>query len=220
MTQNNPYDDPNFVGPVNQSQGPSAGQQAAIAAATAVPGILARIYGGGGNSNVPPQLLQLLQQQVDRNQYQNPLYQAVTNQAFQGLPTYARDGLSLGSLGNGSVSQMSGGSGNFFTSPGGSAVTSLLAPWAVQAIRALLHGTSAGSGAGAAASGGSAASGSGSPFGGALPTGAPSGGQGYGGMFPNTDPFWGDPRGGTGTATLPGVPVGTGAGPGEDPRHD
>src|SRR5690348_1163176 len=90
MAMNNPYDDPNFGRPVQQSQGPSAGQQAAVAASAAIPGILARIYGGGGNSNVPPELQQLLGQQVARNQYQNPLFQAVTNQAFQGLPTYAR----------------------------------------------------------------------------------------------------------------------------------
>lgn len=46
---------------------------------------------------MPPEVTQLLQQSVGRQQYQNPLFQAVTNQAFMGLPTYARQGLSLGS---------------------------------------------------------------------------------------------------------------------------
>lgn len=229
--QTNPYDDPNFVGPVQQGTGPSGGQEALAAAAGIVPGLIARLT-SGGNSNVPPELQQLLAQQVARNTYQNPLFQAATNQAFMGLPSYATQGLSLGSLPPATISPMGGGAG-FGTGlatggVGGAVLGSLftnsgaLAPWAARAIHALLHtGTASASGATAGSAGSaSAASGPGVPVGGATPRPAPGGGQGYGGMFPNTDPFWGDPRGGTGTATLPGVPVGTGAGPGEDPRHD
>ncbi len=46
----------------------------------------------------PPELQQLLALARDRTAYQNPLFQAVTQMAYQGLPTYARSGTSLGSL--------------------------------------------------------------------------------------------------------------------------
>src|SRR5262245_37100181 len=47
----------------------------------------------------PPELQQLLSESVNRTQYQNPLFQAVTQMAYRGLPTYAREGTSLGQLG-------------------------------------------------------------------------------------------------------------------------
>src|SRR5262245_44604637 len=47
----------------------------------------------------PPELQQLLSESVNRNRYQNPLFQAVTQMAYRGLPMYAREGTSLGSLG-------------------------------------------------------------------------------------------------------------------------
>jgi hypothetical protein len=47
----------------------------------------------------PPELQQLLSESVNRTKYQNPLFQAVTQMAYGGLPTYAREGTSLGQLG-------------------------------------------------------------------------------------------------------------------------
>ena len=41
-------------------------------------------------ANVPPELQQLLQESVRRSQYQNPLFNAVTDAAYAGLPTYAK----------------------------------------------------------------------------------------------------------------------------------
>ena len=49
----------------------------------------------------PPELSQLLAMSRDRTAYQNPLFQAVTQMAYGGLPTYARQGTQLsGSLSN------------------------------------------------------------------------------------------------------------------------
>jgi hypothetical protein len=48
-----------------------------------------------------PELQQLLAMSRDRTAYQNPLFQAVTQMAYSGLPTYARQGTQLsGSLSN------------------------------------------------------------------------------------------------------------------------
>jgi len=48
-----------------------------------------------------PELQQLLAQSRDRVAYQNPLFQAVTQMAYSGLPTYARQGTQLsGTLSN------------------------------------------------------------------------------------------------------------------------
>lgn len=77
------------------AENPSIGQEAIAAAAGIVPGLIARLTSGGADANVPPELRQLLAQSVQRQQYQNPLFQAASNQAFQGLPTYARQGLSM-----------------------------------------------------------------------------------------------------------------------------
>jgi hypothetical protein len=44
---------------------------------------------------MPPELSQLLRMGMQRTQYQNPLFQATSQQAFQGLPSYAREGLSM-----------------------------------------------------------------------------------------------------------------------------
>jgi hypothetical protein len=78
------------------AENPSLGHEAIAAAAGIVPGLIARLTSGGPDANVPPELRQLLAQSVQRQQYQNPLFEAVTNQAFSGLPSYARQGLSLG----------------------------------------------------------------------------------------------------------------------------
>jgi hypothetical protein len=77
------------------AENPSLGHEAIAAAAGIVPGLIARLTSGGADANVPPELRQLLAQSVQRQQYQNPLFQAVSNQAFQGLPSYARQGLSM-----------------------------------------------------------------------------------------------------------------------------
>lgn len=63
----------------------------------------------------PPELQQLLALSRDRTAYQNPLFQAVTQMAYQGLPTYARQGTQLsGTLSNqapAAQAQSGGGSG-------------------------------------------------------------------------------------------------------------
>jgi hypothetical protein len=93
------------------AEDPSNTQKAIALAAGALPGILARIYGPDANSNVPPELRQLLAQQTQRSAYQNPLFEAVTGQALAGLPDYAKAGHTLGpSMGTG-VPQVSGGGG-------------------------------------------------------------------------------------------------------------
>jgi hypothetical protein len=91
------------------AQGPSKGQEALAALAGAAPGLIARLMSGGPDANVPPELRQLLAQSVQRQQYQNPLFQAVSQQAFQGLPAYARQGLSLPSTMPAAPSADSGG---------------------------------------------------------------------------------------------------------------
>jgi len=49
----------------------------------------------------PPELQQLLALSRDRTAYQNPLFQAVSQMAYRGLPTYAREGTQLsGTLSN------------------------------------------------------------------------------------------------------------------------
>lgn len=50
-------------------------------------------------ANTPPELQQLLSESVNRSRYQNPLFEAVTQMAYRGLPTYAREGTSLGQMG-------------------------------------------------------------------------------------------------------------------------
>ena len=49
----------------------------------------------------PPELQQLLALSRDRTAYQNPLFQAVSQMAYRGLPAYAREGTALsGTLSN------------------------------------------------------------------------------------------------------------------------
>ena len=64
-------------------------------------------------ADVPLELQQLLALSRDRATYQNPLFQATTQLAYSLLPTYARQGTSLGTLGSGlpQVSPQSGGVG-------------------------------------------------------------------------------------------------------------
>lgn len=47
---------------------------------------------GGGSSDLPPELQQLLQLSMDRMRSQGPLFDAVNRQALAGLPTYAKGG--------------------------------------------------------------------------------------------------------------------------------
>src|SRR6185295_1084381 len=100
------------------AEDPSNTQKAIALAAGALPGILARIYGPDANSNVPPELRQLLAQQTQRSAYQNPLFEAVTGQALAGLPDYAKAGHTLGPSMGTSVPQVSGGGGGGM-GPGG-----------------------------------------------------------------------------------------------------
>lgn len=64
--------------------------QALIGAGGVIAGHVAATSGAG--SAVPPQLSQLLQTGVNRAQYQNPLFQAMTNGAYQMLPDFAKTG--------------------------------------------------------------------------------------------------------------------------------
>lgn len=81
----------------------------------------------------PPELQQLLAQSRDRTAYQNPLFQAVTQMAYRGLPVYAREGTQLsGTLSNQApaVAPQSGGGMSPLTSGilgglGGAALNSL-----------------------------------------------------------------------------------------------
>ena len=57
-------------------------------------GTLGRVAGSNATTSaVPPALTTLLNMAAQRAQYQNPLFQAVTNQAYAGLPNYAKTGL-------------------------------------------------------------------------------------------------------------------------------
>lgn len=72
---------------------PTAGQGIADAAAATAGLALGRYFANqGANSNVPPQLLALLDQSVQRQNAQNPLFGAVNSGAYQMLPTFARNG--------------------------------------------------------------------------------------------------------------------------------
>ncbi len=44
----------------------------------------------GQNQNMPPQLMELLQEAIRRQQYQTPLFNATTEAAYAGLPNYAK----------------------------------------------------------------------------------------------------------------------------------
>lgn len=81
------------------------GATAATAATSPVSKLLQALVGVGGltagkliannsqNSAVPPQLSQLLDMGVQRAQYQNPLFQAMTSGAYQMLPNFAKTGI-------------------------------------------------------------------------------------------------------------------------------
>ncbi len=97
--------DPNAgdSGPTNQSGGNSdLMKQIAAALAAAGGGLAGRALSGGGNGSgqmVPPQLMQLLDNSVARQGYQNPLFQAATKGSYDMLPGFAKEGSQLsGSL--------------------------------------------------------------------------------------------------------------------------
>lgn len=64
-----------------------------------------------GAAAVPPELRQLLQLSVDRQNFQNPLFQATTQGVYSMLPTFAKQGTSLGSFSPSPVSPMPDGGG-------------------------------------------------------------------------------------------------------------
>jgi hypothetical protein len=124
--------------------GPSGTQQALAVLAGLAPGLIARATSGGANASVPPELSQAIQQQTARTQYQNPLFQAASNQAFMGLPTYARQGLSMpSSLPTVGLPPAGGGSG-----AGGKLGAGLAGAGLGALLSKLLGGGGAGSGAG------------------------------------------------------------------------
>lgn len=72
---------------------PTTGQTVADASAAAAGLALGRYFANqGASGNVPPQLLQLLDQSVARQNAQNPLFGAVNSGVYQMLPTFARQG--------------------------------------------------------------------------------------------------------------------------------
>lgn len=71
-------------------------QQLAKALAAVGGGVAGHALAGNGQSSVPPELRQLLSQSAQRQQYQNPLFQAATQGAYSMLPTFAKQGTSLG----------------------------------------------------------------------------------------------------------------------------
>lgn len=75
-------------------------KQLAAALAAAGAGLGGRaLANANSQSSVPPQLLQLLDNSVARQGYQNPLFQATTKGTFDMLPTFAKEGSALsGSL--------------------------------------------------------------------------------------------------------------------------
>lgn len=84
--------------------GTGTAQATTATSATALQKLLQTVAGVGGltaghllagnaqNSAVPPQLSQLLDMGVQRAQYQNPLFQAMTSGAYQMLPDFAKTG--------------------------------------------------------------------------------------------------------------------------------
>lgn len=73
--------------------------QLAKALAAVAGGLGGRALAGDPNSAIPPQVLQLLNNSVARQGYQNPLYQATTKGVFDMLPDFAKEGSQLsGSL--------------------------------------------------------------------------------------------------------------------------
>lgn len=75
-------------------------KQLAAALATLGAGVGGHVIANNNSqSSVPPQLLQLLDNSVARQGYQNPLFQATTKGTFDMLPTFAKEGSALsGSL--------------------------------------------------------------------------------------------------------------------------
>lgn len=72
-------------------------------------GVVSRLTSPSLTSQVPPELSQLLQQQTARSTYQNPLFEAASQQALAGLPTYAKQGHTLGSMAAPTAADSGGG---------------------------------------------------------------------------------------------------------------
>jgi hypothetical protein len=143
-------------GLAGKAASPSHGQEALALLAGIVPGLIARTQ---SNNNVPPELSQLLNQSMARQQYQDPLFQATTRQAFQGLPTYAQQGLSLpsaigspaGASGTASgtpASQSGSGGGMNPLLAGGIGAAAALSPQIIAGLKRLFSGGAAASGGG------------------------------------------------------------------------
>lgn len=99
-----------IAAPLESVAGPGLGAAAggiggATGVSSGVSKLLQALVGGGGaiagklladnaaSSAVPPQLSQLLDMGVQRAQYQNPLFQAMTSGAYQMLPDFAKTGI-------------------------------------------------------------------------------------------------------------------------------
>ena len=137
------------LGAAGKSQSPSLGQEALAALAGIVPGLIARSQ---SQNIVPPELTQLMQNATARTNYQNPLFQAASQQAFAGLPNYAKQGLSMpgsmpipqgtqGNQGNPNQTQTSGGgSGMNPLVAGGLGAVAALSPQIISGLKKLFSG--------------------------------------------------------------------------------
>jgi hypothetical protein len=71
-------------------------QQLAAALAAVAGGVVGKSMGGNPQSNVPPDLTAMLHNSAQRQEYQNPLFQAVSKGTYDMLPTFAKSGTSMG----------------------------------------------------------------------------------------------------------------------------
>lgn len=130
--------DPNAgdSGPTNQSGNDDLMKKVMAALVAAGGGLAGRaISNSQGNpltQAVPPQLSQLLDQSVQRQAYQNPLFQATTQGAYSMLPTFAKQGTQLsGSLSSTPPAAPASGGGGGGAAAGGiglAALAGLLGP--------------------------------------------------------------------------------------------
>lgn len=129
----------------DQAQGESFQQQLAKALAALGGGVAGHALAGNSQSaaqaNIPPELRALLDQSVQRQHYQDPLFQSVTQGAYQMLPTFMRQGTSMGSF---DPSAMAGGTFGQGDSGGGINKGALAGGSAMAALAGMLGKNGAG----------------------------------------------------------------------------
>lgn len=115
-------------------------QMLAKALAAVGGGVAGKALAGNPNDSVPPELRQLLSQSVQRQQYQDPLFQAATQGVYSMLPSFAKEGTSLGAF------NPSAAGGQFGTGGGGNGINKagLAAGGGLAALAGLLGKNGAG----------------------------------------------------------------------------